>query len=74
MGGPLAHRPRAVNGRGDRDPVGPAEALWVPVNVRIPPEAAAQAGPGAHPLVIRIESLGPAPAAIDEKTTFMVPR
>ena len=26
MGGPLAHRPRAVNGRGDRDPVGPAEA------------------------------------------------
>jgi cytochrome c oxidase accessory protein FixG len=66
--------PGAVLEGGREVAVGPAEALWVPVNVRIPPEAAAQAGPGAHPLVIRIESLGPAPAAVDEKTTFMVPR
>ncbi len=54
--------------------VGPAEAVWLPVNVRIPPESAGQAGPGAHPIVIRIERVGAEPVAIDEKTTFMVPR
>jgi len=58
--------------------VDPAEARWVPLAVRVPPEAAASAGPGAHPLHLKIERL-PAqaddePVALDEKTTFVVPR
>jgi cytochrome c oxidase accessory protein FixG len=54
--------------------VGAAENRWVPVAVRVPPESAQQAGAGAHPLRIRVESLGPDAAVQDEKTTFVVPR
>jgi hypothetical protein len=36
----------------------PAENKWVPVAVRVPPDSAAQAGPGAHKIVIRVTSLG----------------
>ena len=36
----------------------PAEARWVTLNVRVPPEAASQAGPGAHAIHFQIELLG----------------
>ena len=58
--------------------VAPAEARWVTVSVRVPPEAAAAAGAGAHPIQFGIERL---PSADDtrsvrevEKSTFVVPR
>jgi cytochrome c oxidase accessory protein FixG len=65
------------------DPAGeiavePADARWVPVAVRVPPESASAAGPGAHPLMIKVQRLpaqaGDEPAALSEKSTFVVPR
>ena len=59
----------------------PAEARWVTLNVRVPPETAAQAGPGAHEIhfQIALDATEPggrpaAGAAISEKSTFVVPR
>ena len=52
----------------------PAENKWVPVAVRVPPESAAQAGPGVHKIVIRVMSLGEDATVLDEKSTFVVPR
>jgi cytochrome c oxidase accessory protein FixG len=49
-----------------------AEARWVPVAVRIPPEAAAQAGAGSHAIRFDITAVGEDPVV--EKSTFMVPR
>jgi polyferredoxin len=56
----------------------PAEAVWVTVPARIPPQVAAAAGPGVHPIVFEVEQL---PARADEpavrassKSTFIVPR
>ncbi len=59
--------------------VEPAQARWVPVAVRVPPEAAAQAGPGSHRLEFAIERVDSAADAhashtLVEKSTFMVPR
>ena len=57
--------------------LGPAEARWVPVSVRVPPEAAARMGSGAHGVTILVEQLrqGSEPQVdVREKTTFMVPR
>ena len=51
----------------------PAENKWVPVAVRVPPEVAAQAGAGAHKIVIQVKLLD-GDTTLDEKTTFMVPR
>ncbi|EHR72306.1 cytochrome c oxidase accessory protein FixG [Burkholderiales bacterium JOSHI_001] len=57
----------------------PAEAHWVTVGVQVTPEAAQQAGAGAHPITFRIDRLatnadaGDA-ASIEEKSTFVVPR
>ncbi|MCP5286116.1 MAG: cytochrome c oxidase accessory protein CcoG [Burkholderiaceae bacterium] len=51
----------------------PAENKWVPVAVRVPPEIAAQAGPGAHKILIQVKLLD-GDTTLDEKTTFMVPR
>jgi cytochrome c oxidase accessory protein FixG len=65
-----------VSGRSEFE-VGPAEARWLPVSVRVPPASARQAGPGAHALGFRIERLphGDEPAAhVQEKSTFVVPR
>ena len=59
---------------GEAVTLGSAENKWVPVSVRVPPQAAAEAGPGAHTLVIKIESLGTDGVTLDEKTTFLVPR
>ena len=59
----------------------PAEARWVTVGVRIPPESAAQAGAGAHPIHFEIDLLRTdgasqttTGAAVREKSTFVVPR
>jgi cytochrome c oxidase accessory protein FixG len=58
--------------------VEPAQARWVPVAVRVPPEAAAQAGAGVHPIAFTIQRLegegGDTLRQVNEKTTFMVPR
>jgi cytochrome c oxidase accessory protein FixG len=58
----------------------PAAARWVTLTVRVPPEAAAAAGPGAHALRVTaaIEPApgdeGAVPRAITETSTFIVPR
>nr|WP_295075677.1 cytochrome c oxidase accessory protein CcoG [uncultured Roseateles sp.] len=59
----------------------PAEARWVSVAVRIPPESAAQAGVGAHPISFalmgqKVDKAGVASGQIEikEKSTFVVPR
>jgi cytochrome c oxidase accessory protein FixG len=59
----------------------PAEARWVTLGARIPPESAAKAGAGAHPIHFDIDLLGTdasgrttAGAAVSEKSTFVVPR
>jgi cytochrome c oxidase accessory protein FixG len=61
----------------DATPVelGPAQARWVPVAVRVPPETAAKAGPGAHRIVLTIvQQDGQADRSIEERSTFVVPR
>jgi cytochrome c oxidase accessory protein FixG len=55
--------------------IGPAEARWLPVAVRIPPQAAQQAG--AHRIRFHIERAADAhhaPAVVEEPSTFVVPR
>ena len=56
--------------------VGPAQAHWVTVTVRVPPEASARTG--AQPIEFRIERVevraDATPAAAIEKSTFIVPR
>ena len=57
--------------------VEPAQARWVPVSVRVPPEAAAKVGPGAHRIDFSIErqaSDAGSARTVVEKSTFMVPR
>jgi polyferredoxin len=61
---------------GDLDLLG-AEARWVTVALRIPPEAAAQVGAGPHPIAFHIErqAHGDAGSAtVNEKSSFVVPR
>ncbi len=55
-----------------------AQARWVPVAVRVPPQVAAEAGSGSHRIDFVVETV---PAAADaetrrvsEKSTFIVPR
>jgi cytochrome c oxidase accessory protein FixG len=65
-----------IAGVRDHD-VGPAEARWVSVNVQVPPEVAAKAGPGAHPIhfdVTRAPQPGHDATQVSEKSTFVVPR
>ena len=62
---------------GDEVLLGPAEARWVPVSVRIPPEVAYRMGSGAHQVTMVVEQLRTADQAqidLRERTTFMVPR
>ena len=58
--------------------VEPAQARWVAIAVRVPPEAAATAGPGSHVMHFLIERVqetpGDSSATLQEKSTFMVPR
>ena len=56
----------------------PAQAQWVAVAVRVPPDAATQAGAGSHPMAFTVERVPDSPATqsrtVVEKSTFMVPR
>jgi cytochrome c oxidase accessory protein FixG len=55
--------------------VGPAEGRWLPVALRLPPEAAIAAGPGAHAIHFEITRVEDGSAArVREKSTFVVPR
>ena len=57
--------------------VKPTEARWVSVALRVPPETAAKAGPGAHEVHFTIERGGLAADDMRrerEKSTFVVPR
>ncbi len=58
--------------------VEPAQARWIAIAVRVPPEAAASAGPGSHLMQFQIERVqetpGDSSATLLEKSTFMVPR
>ena len=55
-----------------------AEARWVPLAVRVSPEAAAAAGRGAHAIEFTVEriedSAADAPRTVVERSTFVVPR
>ena len=58
--------------------IGPAEAQWVTLHVQAPNESASRAGPGAHPIMFRIERVpahtGDVAVTLSEKSTFVVPR
>jgi cytochrome c oxidase accessory protein FixG len=57
--------------------VGPIEARWVSLSLRVPPETAAQATPGAHEVHFTIERQGAQASethSLREKSTFMIPR
>ncbi|MBL8302310.1 MAG: cytochrome c oxidase accessory protein CcoG [Ideonella sp.] len=57
--------------------VKPTEARWVSVALRVPPETAAKAGPGAHEVHFTIERAGLTADEVRrerEKSTFVVPR
>jgi cytochrome c oxidase accessory protein FixG len=65
-----------ISSRSEVD-VGATESRWVPVSVQIPPESARDLGPGAHPLRFRIERIDaalPEGVAVQEKSTFVVPK
>jgi cytochrome c oxidase accessory protein FixG len=57
----------------DEIEVGAAQSRWMPVALRIAPDAAAAAGPGAHPVRFTITALGDG-ATLVEKSTLVVPR
>jgi cytochrome c oxidase accessory protein FixG len=52
----------------------PAQARWVTVAVRVPPESARSLGPGAHPIRFQVAPTNDASTAVTEKSTFIVPR
>jgi cytochrome c oxidase accessory protein FixG len=58
--------------------VAPAEARWITVSARVPPEVAERSGPGVHPVEFAVEQLpGPQDTAavrVTAKSTFIVPR
>jgi cytochrome c oxidase accessory protein FixG len=62
---------------GDEVVLGPAEARWVPISVKIPPEVASRMGSGAFGMTVVVEQLRQGEIAqvdVREKSTFMVPR
>ncbi len=57
--------------------LGPAEARWVVVSLRVPPQTAASTPAGVHPVVFHIARLAESGAPgreLDEKSTFVIPR
>ena len=54
--------------------LGPAQARWVTVAVRLPYASVQATGPGAHPIRFEIAEAGTAPSTVREKSTFVVPR
>ena len=62
---------------GSETQLAPTEARWVAVTLRVPHEALAQAGAGAHEIhfsVERVPAGGESAAVVREKSTFMLPR
>ncbi|MFW9615329.1 cytochrome c oxidase accessory protein CcoG [Aquabacterium sp.] len=62
---------------GEEIVLGPAEARWVPIAVRIPPDVSSRMGSGAFAMTLVVEQLRQGDQAqldVREKTTFMVPR
>ena len=65
-----------ISSRSEVD-VGAIESRWVAVSVQIPPESARTLGPGVHALHFRVERVDagePGGVAVEEKSTFVVPR
>ena len=58
--------------------IAPAEARWVALAVRVPPETAALAGAGSHAMVFTVarqpDTPTASPYAVVEDSTFIVPR
>ncbi len=57
--------------------LGPAEARWVPIAVRVPPEVAARMGSGAAGMTVVVEQLRKSDQPqydVRERSTFMIPR
>jgi polyferredoxin len=57
--------------------LGPAEARWVTLSLRVPPETASATSAGAHEVHLTIErqaTAADAAVTLREKTTFMLPR
>jgi polyferredoxin len=52
----------------------PAQARWVTLAVRVPPQSARSLGPGAHPIRFQVATGADAVGAVSEKSTFVVPR
>jgi cytochrome c oxidase accessory protein FixG len=66
-GAQLAHHAAEVG-------LGPAEARWITLAVRVPPESAKAVGPGAHPIRFDIARSDDPSSVVSEKSTFVVPR
>ena len=62
----------------DEIEVGPAQARWMPLAVRLPPEIWQGLSGGVHPISLRVQRLtatpGADPVVVVEKTTFVVVR
>ncbi len=54
--------------------LGPAQARWVTLAVRLPHASAQAAGPGAHPIRFNIAEAATVHSMVSEKSTFVVPR
>jgi hypothetical protein len=52
----------------------PAQARWVTLAVRVPPQSAKALGPGVHPIRFQVVAADGAPAGAAEKSTFVIPR
>ena len=52
----------------------PAQARWVTVAVRVPPQSAQALGPGAHPIRFYVTAAEEGGTVVEEKSTFVVPR
>ena len=52
----------------------PAQARWVTVAVRVPPQTAHALGAGAHPIRFEVVAIGNEAAKVSERSTFVVPR
>ena len=52
----------------------PAEARWVTLAVRLPPESAQALGPGAHPIMFEVRAGDGPRERVQERSTFVVPR
>ena len=57
--------------------LGPTEAGWVTLALRVPPDTAARTSPGAHEVhfgIERVASAGDSARSLREKSTFVLPR